>query len=70
MRNRLEGLTRGNQFYAARRAEHATTDLLPFRISPTPFPLTSEQHSEIHRIGADVSDFFMQAMLSTVITIR
>lgn len=58
MRNRLEGLTRGNQFYAARRAEHATTDLLPFRISPTPFPLTSEQHSEIHRIGADVSDFF------------
>lgn len=57
MRARLESLAGGRRFYSARRAEYGTEDLLPFRVSPTPLFISSEQRAEINKIGVDIVDF-------------
>lgn len=57
MRARLESLAGGHQLYSARRVEYGTSDVLPFRVSPKPLFLSSEQQAEIYRIGVDVVDF-------------
>jgi len=57
MRAELESLTHGHQLYSPRRAEFRTTDLLPFRVSPEPLRLSSEQLIEIRRIGVDIVSF-------------
>lgn len=58
MRASLESAARGYSIYKARRAEFETNQKIPFRVSPKPFRLTSEQKREIQIIGHDIVDYF------------
>ena len=54
MKEVLERIADGHQFYHARMPEYASTDPLPFRISPEPFYISDEQAKAIGRIGQEV----------------
>lgn len=58
MREVLESLGEGYNWYRARRPEFETGQKIPFRISPQPFFLTQIQAREIMAIGKDIVAFF------------
>ena len=60
MKEVLERIAGGHQFYHARMPEYASADPLPFRISPEPFYISNEAATDIGRIGQEVCSL-MQA---------
>ncbi len=58
MRERIEDATGGHNIYEARRGEFETGEKVPFRVSPTPLDLTSDQKKELENIGNDVVAYF------------
>lgn len=47
----------GYDIYNARRQEYAVDTTIPFRVSPSPFLLSSDQKKEVHAIGHDITEF-------------
>lgn len=61
MRERLESTIGNHNIYTARRAEYDTGEKIPFRVSPNPLELTSEQAKQVETIGKDITSFFLAA---------
>lgn len=57
MRENLESLGDGYNWYRVRRPEFATREQIPFRVSPQPLWLTQAQVREMLAIGSSVTDF-------------
>lgn len=61
MRDVLEVLGEGYEWYRIRRAEYDTNQKIPFRVSPEPLYLSLAEGDEVTRIGTDVVDFMYAA---------
>lgn len=59
MKELLEEHAGEHQFYHVRSPKYATTEKLPFRISPEPFYISDEEARTIERIGHEVSSFML-----------
>lgn len=57
MKEILKQVADGHQFYHARSPEYASSDVLPFRISPEPFYVSDEEAQNIERIGQEINSF-------------
>lgn len=58
MRAALEAVVGNHGIYKARRTEFNTGQKIPFRVSPVPLQLSSEQKHELQIIGYDVTSYF------------
>ena len=61
MRQVLEALGDGYQWYQVRRPQYDNGQSMPFLVSPTPFYLSAKQGQQVLRIGQDVTDFMQAA---------
>jgi len=61
MREILECLGKGYQWYGIRRPEYRNDQAIPFLVNPQPFYLSSDEAKEVERIGRDISDFICAA---------
>lgn len=61
MREVLEALGEGYEWYRIRRIEYNTDQKIPFRVSPEALYLSSAESNEVTRIGTDVVDFMYAA---------
>ncbi|HZE86726.1 MAG TPA: hypothetical protein VE090_00830 [Methylomirabilota bacterium] len=61
MRERLEAVLGNHSIYQARRGEYETGQKIPFRVSPKPLEMSSEQGKEIQAIGNDITSYFFAA---------
>lgn len=59
MKELLEQVAGGHQFYHVRSPEYASTDTLPFRISPEPFYVSDKEAQAIELIGQEISGFML-----------
>ncbi len=66
MREVLEQIADGHQFYHARMPEYATTDMLPLRVSPAPFYVSREEARDLGRIGQHASTASINTAVSVM----
>lgn len=57
MRETLEKLGGGYEWYKIRREEYQTGQKIPFRVSPFPLDLSPQETQELLRIGRDIAEF-------------
>ena len=58
MRSAIESVVGNHSIYNPRRQEFNTGQKVPFRVSPTPFYLSTEQKLGLQNLGHDIADYF------------